>query len=146
MIVMLSRVSLGAWGLFVIFVLTSLLNSDLRIYWLWLVLGVGACLLIFAALRTGRRLALTALSTASLFLLSFAMYWVAISATIYGSEFSTIERLENVAYLVVGNLQQGQVWLALQIAYIQIAMPLLQAIVLGASSLTYFRGLRVMKE
>ena len=104
----------------------------MRIYWIWLAIGAVVCIAMAGALRTRRRLAVVTIAAAAVFLGTFGLYWIAVSTLIYEG-LTGVDRLQNVLYVIVGNFQQGQVWLGLQSGYIQLAMPLIQAMVLVAA-------------
>jgi len=132
----LSKITLAIWGLFALVVVSVLFVSTIPIYWLWLTLGVVVCTLLVTALRIRRGLVVVSAGAAVVFLATFAMYWIAIAATLYaetpgGAVLSS--RLENLLYVIVGNFQQGQILRGLQSLYIQLLMPLSQVVVLIAA-------------
>lgn len=128
-----SKITLAIWGIFVVFVLSVLVVSSMPIYWLWLACGVVVCGLLARGLRTQRSLVLVNAGAAVVFLATFGLYWIVIAATLYGDAPAGAalgNRFENILYVIVGNFQQGQIWRGLQSAYIQLFMPLSQAVLL----------------
>ena len=128
----LSKISLASWAVFLVFVLSALPGA-FRIYWIWASLGVLTCAFLVWGIRTGRGLALTNGIAIALLLLTYVLYWTAISTAIYAetpSDTVVVKRIENLLYLIVGNFQQGKFWSGLRIAYLQFMMPCIQLIIL----------------
>jgi len=131
--VTLSKIALVTWGVFVVFVASALFNLEMPIYWLWLVLGIAACLLLINSLRAGHRYVIVNAGAPALFLTMFVVYWIAIDAAIYGDMAAgpaVGNRIENVMYVILGNFQQGQIWRGLQSTYVQLLMPTIQLVLL----------------
>jgi hypothetical protein len=132
----LSKISLASWVVFLVFVGTALPDAKWRIYWTWALLGLLAAVLLIWGLRANKRLGLINGAAAALLLVTYVLYWTVTATTTYaatpGSTVVT-SYIQDLSYLIRGNFQQGQVWRALTIIYVQFLMPCLQLVVLATT-------------
>jgi hypothetical protein len=113
---------------FLLFAGLALPDAKVRIYWVWTILGLCATGGLLWGLKANRlRLAIMAAAVA--LLATYALYWIVLATSMYpqlqGMTLAT-RYVQDWGYVLTGNVQQGYVWLAATMIYVQALMPLLQ--------------------
>ena len=130
----LSRLSASAWIIFFVSAVSELPRAGFRIYWVWTFWSLVAIALLFLGVRRNQGLELINVFVSIGLFATYALYYFAIGQITTAHESTglmfLVSRLENMAYVVLMNLEQIHIWMGIKTLYIQFLMPVFQFAVL----------------